>query len=270
MSIVVVSDVHLGTKESNEQTFIDFLNSFDFKQFDDFVLLGDIIDLWRRDCKNVVRETTKTLELLADIGDKTRVHYIVGNHDFYFLFMKEDLGDGFQFEVKKSIVIPSGSTNFYFTHGHELEVLCNPYHFPLDAYEAFSKRLCLAGDDTGNAADYLWNSCKSAKSWLSKLTGVPDHIDLALKSMFEPPKTRLKGKHKALNSIEELAKSNDRHSRFGIKSKEFLIYGHTHTPYIDIYNRVANTGCWGVEGEGKYSYMEIIDDEPHLRNYTKQ
>ncbi|NOQ48104.1 MAG: hypothetical protein GQ576_03025 [Methanococcoides sp.] len=49
MSIVVVSDVHLGTDEANEEKFIKFLKELDFEKIEHFVLLGDIIDIWRRD-----------------------------------------------------------------------------------------------------------------------------------------------------------------------------------------------------------------------------
>ena len=45
MSIVAVSDVHLGMKGANNQKFIDFLESLDFEKISDFVLLGDIIGM---------------------------------------------------------------------------------------------------------------------------------------------------------------------------------------------------------------------------------
>ena len=267
MSIVVVSDVHLGLDESNDKKFTEFLNSLNFDEIDDFVLLGDIIDIWRRDMTNVVLECFKPLELLTDINDQTKMHYIAGNHDLYFLRIKEVLKEKFPFDVKKSTTIRSIYTDFYFTHGYQLEVLCNPHYKSLKTYEKFSEHLCLAGDDIGNAADALWKMYTSSKSWISKLEKVPEHVDLALKSMFNPPKTRLKGKHNVLSSIDKLAKSNVRHFLFGIKPEEFLIYGHTHRQYVDMENRVANSGCWGTEDNNEFTYIEIIDDVPRIMKF---
>lgn len=264
MSIIVVSDVHLGIDKSNDEKFLEFLESLNFDEIDDFVLLGDIIDIWRRDMTNVVLESSRPLELLTELNKQISVHYIAGNHDFYFLRMKDVLEENFPFDVKKSKVIRSKNTDFYFTHGYQLEVLCNPYYKSLKTYEKLSEHLCLAGDDTGNAADALWKMYTSSKSWLNNLTKVPEHIDLALKSMFNSPKTRLKGIHDSLSSIDKLAESNVRHLLFGIRPEEFLIYGHTHKQYVNMKNRVANPGCWGTEDSNEYTYIEIINGVPNI------
>ena len=267
MSIIVVSDVHLGIDKSNDEKFLEFLESLNFDEIDDFVLLGDIIDIWRRDMTNVVLESSRPLELLTELNKQINVHYIAGNHDFYFLRMKDVLEENFPFDVKKSKVIRSKNTDFYFTHGYQLEVLCNPYYKSLKTYEKFSEHLCLAGDDIGNAADALWKLYKSRKSWLSNLTKVPERVDLALKSMLNPPKIRLKGEHYVLSLIDKLAKSNVRHFLFGIKQEEFLIYGHTHKQHVDMENRVANPGCWGAEGSNEFTYIKIIGDVPYIMKF---
>ncbi|NPE31056.1 hypothetical protein HNV12_24490 [Methanococcoides sp. SA1] len=128
MSIVVVSDVHLGMDEANEEKFIDFLKGLDFENIEHFVLLGDIIDIWRRDFTKAVIECSRSLTLLNDLASKTKVHYVVGNHDYYLLRLSELYGDKFPFDVKKSTVIKSKYQEFYFMHGYQLEVLCNPYY----------------------------------------------------------------------------------------------------------------------------------------------
>ncbi|MBN1133516.1 MAG: metallophosphoesterase family protein, partial [Methanosarcinaceae archaeon] len=120
MSIVAVSDVHLGMKGANNQKFIDFLESLDFEKISDFVLLGDIIDIWRRDFTKAVIECSKPLTLLNDLIDDTKIHYVVGNHDYYLLRLFELHGKNFPFEVKKSTVISSKSQEFFFFHGYQL------------------------------------------------------------------------------------------------------------------------------------------------------
>lgn len=272
MTIIAVSDVHLGLKEANESKFKEFLESLNFKYIEDFVLLGDIVDMWRRDFTKAMLENTQSLLLLTQSIKKTKVHYIAGNHDYYFLRLKELFGERYPFEVHKSTVLRSNSADFYFIHGYQLEVLCNPYNKSMSTYETFSEHLCLAGDDTGNAAEALWKLYTASKSWISNLVKVPENIELTLKSMFDPPEKRLTGKHAVIDPIETLANASDvRHFLIGIRPEEFLIYGHTHRPYIDTTNRVANTGCWGVGDEGtdgkNFSYLEIEDGIPKLNTF---
>jgi metallophosphoesterase superfamily enzyme len=55
--IAVISDVHLGYEKCNRESFIDFVNVFlGEEHIDHVVLLGDILDFWRRSAKNVVEE----------------------------------------------------------------------------------------------------------------------------------------------------------------------------------------------------------------------
>lgn len=276
MSIIAVSDVHLGIPEANEEKFIDFLTQLDFDEVKHLVLLGDIIDLWRRDFTKAFLESSKSLRLLNDLAAETNVHYIVGNHDYYLLRLKEINGQSFPFEVSKSITLQSesnepqgGSQNesmeYYFIHGHQLEVLCNPYYKSMKTYEAFSEQMCLVGDDTGNAADEAWKLFQSSKSILDCLKRVPDNPHAALKSMMEPPEVRIRNsnKHNVIEPMEELARSNVRNFLLGMKPNQFLIYGHTHYPTNhpgDIkFENVANTGSWGVGEDRKYWYVKIED-----------
>src|SRR5512136_2131277 len=77
MSIIAVSDVHLGFKidgvsYSNKAEFdlflkdvVDKLNKNDF-----FVMCGDILDLWRRDMAGVMIENADTLQKFREIKAK--------------------------------------------------------------------------------------------------------------------------------------------------------------------------------------------------------
>lgn len=269
MTIVVVSDVHLGATGTDEKVFIDFLKSLDDK-VDHLVLLGDIIDMWRRDFTKVMMECTKSLELLRQLSKIMKVHYVVGNHDYYMLRLSELQENRFPFEVTKTTVIKSNLIEFFFMHGYQLEVLCNPYYKSMKTYEIFSENLCLAGDDTGNAADCLWKSYQSCISVLNNFKRIPGNISDALKSMMEVPETRLKNNqgHFIIEPIDELAASPVKQLLFCIQPEQFLIYGHTHREYVDEKNRVANSGCWGVDNDRKYSYLEIKDDKVFPKKFT--
>ena len=82
--IIAVSDVHLGCKTSNRESFLRFLEKCDTPAIDHLVLLGDILDFWRRNNSAVIMENEAILEKLASLRAKN-VHYIVGNHDYLIM-----------------------------------------------------------------------------------------------------------------------------------------------------------------------------------------
>jgi UDP-2,3-diacylglucosamine pyrophosphatase LpxH len=50
MTIIAVSDVHLGYKNCDKKSFKDFLDYVAVREdITDFVILGDFLDMWRRD-----------------------------------------------------------------------------------------------------------------------------------------------------------------------------------------------------------------------------
>jgi hypothetical protein len=50
-----------------------------------------------------------------------------------------------------------------------------------------------------------------------------------------------------MDAIDRFAKSKARYPLLGMQLNDILIFGHTHRPYIDIENRVANTGAWTAD-----------------------
>ncbi|WMW21181.1 UDP-2,3-diacylglucosamine diphosphatase [Methanolobus mangrovi] len=269
MSTIAVSDVHLGMKEAKVDKFVEFLEFVKSNKIEHLVLLGDIIDIWRRDFTKTVLECSKSLKTLNEMLDKTKVHYIVGNHDFYLLRLSELLGENFPFEVKKTAVIKSKNQEFFFFHGYQLEVLCNPYYKSMKTYETFSEHMCLAGDDAGNAADKLWKSIQSHSSLWDSLKRFPENPQDALRSMIQPPEDRIKNfnKHNVIEPIEELAGAETRHFLLSIRPDQYLIYGHTHHAYVEDKNKVANTGSWGFGEDKKLEYIEITDDKVELKEF---
>ena len=82
--IIVVSDVHLGCQSSNKKEFMQFLEMCDTPEIDHLVLLGDILDFWRRNNAHVIVENSDVLEKIGHLKAK-KIHYVVGNHDYYIL-----------------------------------------------------------------------------------------------------------------------------------------------------------------------------------------
>jgi UDP-2,3-diacylglucosamine pyrophosphatase LpxH len=143
-SYIVISDIHLGSKECNQEEFCDFLiwtkglsnNSFAFEynnrkitinKPNKIILLGDIVDLWNPkggDNCNIIKDSILPFKLLAEI-DCPKI-YIAGNHD-------ETLGgledskfiNGTQFLFCKNCYpengISIGKHKYFFLHGHQYD-----------------------------------------------------------------------------------------------------------------------------------------------------
>ncbi|HUU76021.1 MAG TPA: metallophosphoesterase, partial [Methanoregulaceae archaeon] len=116
--IIAVSDIHLGTESSNRSDFLSFLNSCDKEAIDHLVLLGDIMDFWRRNNAGVVAEK-KNGEILDKIArlNAGKVHYVIGNHDYSLLKFSERYGDVYPFGITKSLRLEENGQPYYFIHG---------------------------------------------------------------------------------------------------------------------------------------------------------
>lgn len=176
-SIIIVSDVHLGMtigenkpkeEKYRESQFGDFLDSLDFSNISDFIFLGDILDFWRHDYLNVIVDEKCYMDKWKELKNKhidTNFHYIVGNHDYHLLWLKEH-GADYPIDIKKSVEIKSKDEVFYFIHGYQLEVLSWSLYKSLSLYEEFCEDMCLVGEEGSRFADNLWSH------YLEKITGI--------------------------------------------------------------------------------------------------
>ena len=76
---IIVSDLHLGTKDSKAEEFIQFIEEH---PTDLLILNGDIIDGWalNRGAK-WKKQHTKVISKLLKLSNKTQLVWIRGNHD---------------------------------------------------------------------------------------------------------------------------------------------------------------------------------------------
>lgn len=237
---VVLSDLHLGTSESNKERFMAFLDELG-DDVERLILLGDIFDLWRRDPVGVLLENLDVLQKLLSLEPRVHVSFVVGNHDFHlFTFPHSYFGD--RFGTGYDLSLPYGRTTYHFLHGYQLE---NKRFGTLELYEHFADSMCMAGDDVGKAADTIWDRISEKTSIWHKLTSYA-WVKQKAKEINLPPEER------DLKKLEEYAidlVQNSKHYRGG-----FLIYGHTHEPFVNEAARVANTGSWVKPSA---SYLEI-------------
>jgi UDP-2,3-diacylglucosamine pyrophosphatase LpxH len=122
---IIASDLHLGTKNSKAEEFIEFL---DKHPTDLLVLNGDIIDGWalNRGTK-WKKQHTKVISKLLKLSNKTRIIWIRGNHDeFIQEFIGTHLG---AIEIREDYKLDIDNTmeSYYIFHGDVIDVFITKY-----------------------------------------------------------------------------------------------------------------------------------------------
>lgn len=129
---IIVSDLHLGTKNSKAEEFLDFIEEH---QTDVLILNGDIIDGWaiNRGAK-WKKHHTKVISKLLKLSNKTRIVWIRGNHDE---FIQEFIGSSFgNVEVREDFILEFSEhieydiwkrRCFYIFHGDVIDVFITKY-----------------------------------------------------------------------------------------------------------------------------------------------
>ena len=116
---VIVSDLHLGTKDSKAKEFIEFLEQH---PTDLLILNGDIIDGWAlsRGAK-WKKQHTNVISKILKVSNKTKVIWIRGNHDE---FIAEFIGMHFgNIEIREDYILD----NYYIFHGDVIDVFITKY-----------------------------------------------------------------------------------------------------------------------------------------------
>jgi UDP-2,3-diacylglucosamine pyrophosphatase LpxH len=116
---IIVSDLHLGTKDSKAEEFIEFIEKH---PTDLLILNGDIVDGWAlsRGSKWKNRHT-KVIAKLLKLSNKTKIIWIRGNHDeFIAEFIGASFGD---VEIREDYIL----NNYYIFHGDVIDVFITKY-----------------------------------------------------------------------------------------------------------------------------------------------
>ena len=79
IDLVVLSDIHLGTRGCRADELINYLRTIKPKKI---ILNGDIIDIWQFKKKYFPKSHLKVIRILLDFLSKgTKIYYLPGNHD---------------------------------------------------------------------------------------------------------------------------------------------------------------------------------------------
>jgi len=254
--IIVFSDVHLGHSTCNRAAFAKFVHWLARETPDRVVILGDLLDFWRRSNAEVLLENKEVLRELFGLSCR-RICYVPGNHDYAIYdtatraqLEREIAGD---LIVAKRLRLQCCDHTYHLTHGYDLDVAVTMEYLPLDTYEAFAAAMCRADDTLGGVASLLWDAVTIAGGSLNTLRQI------------------CTGKHsdKDWGMISNVAKSGTAHLLCGAHPRDRIVFGHTHWPFCTLDQRVANTGSWCTENgiPQHNTYVEITQEGMELKNF---
>lgn len=115
-----VSDLHLGTRASNAQAFLDFLRTHEIGTL---YIVGDLIDVWqlRRGIYWPQEHNDVIQKILRAARKGTQVIYIPGNHDE---FVERFAGVYGNISIQKhAIHTTADGRRILIIHGHELDAV---------------------------------------------------------------------------------------------------------------------------------------------------
>jgi UDP-2,3-diacylglucosamine pyrophosphatase LpxH len=253
-AIVAFSDVHLGYDRTDYDHFMEFLQELQNRDdLADVVIVGDLVDLWRRDIVGLEFALSKYVEELKRLQNKVNVHYVLGNHDFHVGYLKNH---DYPLKPQSSLTIERFGYTVRFLHGHQ----CDPLQNILGPNT--SEILCWTlSDDVGEAKSRLWDLF-GTKSKLPK-----EEFEANVESLMRPPEDERRIQAFGLpadfvDCIKAYLKVTE--------EKEFIVFGHTHEPFIDVNSRVANTGCWIKGANPANTYFEFVRWPPRIVEFNGQ
>ena len=245
--VVVTSDHHLGYANADKTAFNAFLDNLSQESdVTHMVLLGDVVDMWRRDAAGVFLESHDTVAKILNLKSKgVQVFYVAGNHDYHVLDLHNP---AYPLEFTNELNLTDGPVNYRFVHG---------YQFDPEQKMPFMAFLCRVMSDQGGALEsHLWTDFNSLNNVFSKME--PSFMKADLAAIFERlqrrPEDRLK---------DSLGKIN-LNACNAVKPGEVLIFGHTHVPFINKAENVANTGSWVKDAAIYNTYVELSGGKPRL------
>ena len=231
---IIVSDIHLGTKDSQTKEFIKFLDEHPTKQL---ILNGDIIDAWALERGSKwKKQHSKVILKLLELSKKTDIILIRGNHDD---FLKD------YFHIKMNNI-----------------TICENYTLTVSGY----KYLVFHGD--------VLDLFSSKWTWIAKIGSVGYDLALTLNTWYNKYRTwrglpyysiSKILKHKVKQAVSfigdfELNATNiaKQHNCDGV------IVGHIHTPDNKLVKNIhyINSGDW-VESKTAI----LIDKDDNIKTF---
>ena len=253
--------MHLGSDKCDKAAFNAFLTSLqDDDKLTDLVLMGDIVDMWRRDASGVFLENMNTVGILKDLKKRIKVHWLAGNHDFHLLKLKNRAPHyNYPFEFHETLELVEGDHTYRFRHGHEFE-----YGNEQKYIRPILEILChVMSDAEGVPEDELWVGISKmiADLHYSAFSHLLEGKDLTItrRSLHHSPGERLKDK---LERVEMRS-----YDEIKGKAGNVLVFGHTHHPFINTRENLVNSGSWVKDATPHNTYVVLEGGKPRLFVY---
>ncbi len=264
--IIAVSDLHIGLKEFDKETFIQFLEyvkkqfSIYPKEENHLILLGDILEFSMRDPVKAIQENEDILLLIKEMEKICNLYYLYGNHDI----VVEELSyknPNFPFRVSKSLTLKEGDSKFFFTHGYELDVLTS-LNKDIEVYEEFFKKSCYEGELKGSIKDFLWK--------IGKLFRDIEQIPIPLIEDMQDKLSKGPALRLTVGKVERISISPFINIFIPIDTESSLVFGHTHRPFITEDGKVINLGSWRKDELIHNTFLRIEKGSIDLFRYTNE
>jgi UDP-2,3-diacylglucosamine pyrophosphatase LpxH len=241
VELVVLSDVHLGTKGCRADELLKYLSSIKPKQL---ILNGDIVDIWQFKKRYWPKSHMRIIKHITSLLSKgTPIYYVTGNHD-EMLRKFEGFSLGSLRIVNKLVLNLNGKKAWIF-HGDVFDVTMQ--------YAKWLTRLGSVGYD-------LLIMINSMVNYFAKLMG-KEKVSLSKKI-----KNSVKSAVKYINSFEQTA------ADIAIeKGYDYVVCGHIHHPERKVIESklgattYLNSGDW-VES---LSALEYHNGEWRIYEYSQ-
>lgn len=250
MTIIAISDTHVGTSEADTPATLRFLHSIEQRAGDvtDLVLCGDILDFWRCDAMDMVLESSRFMSALINMADAgVNIHYIAGNHDYV---MRKAKSSHKRIKFSTDLELKQDGCIWDFIHGWEFDRFMKHAYFDAFCYTNITR-----GDAIWKTYNMYLRFLQPIEGFLARIRG--HFIQNDMKQMIRQ------------HDKTELLKNQIPHGGDPLGSVDFpdggLIFGHLHMPYLNAAERMANCGSWHKSHPIHNTYIEIDESMVHLR-----
>lgn len=269
----MTSDQHLGYDNSNAADFKNFLTYISGRDdVQSLILLGDTIDMWRRDVSGIFLEFFNIVNqlLILNTTKKVQVFIVAGNHDYHLLKL---LRPGYYFRFYEELPDPSlqasaptipsfaanqenGGAKYKFKHGWEFDLAQSPI-----IMEALCHNM---SDEAGHLRSSIYQLLQTTKDYFGReLKEIIDyHSDRGgfIENLLIPPEKRLEP---YITDVEKKAYSS-------VNDGETLVFGHTHRPFVSKDRRLVNTGSWVKDATIFNTFVELDGKDVKLFQFRSE
>jgi UDP-2,3-diacylglucosamine pyrophosphatase LpxH len=250
MKVVVTSDQHLGYANSDKNAFNAFLDHLaQDSEATHLVLLGDVVDMWRRDASGVFLENDDTMRKVLALKGKLEVYYVAGNHDYHALELQDH---SYPFQFQKDLTLRDGRTRYRFVHGYE---------FDPEQDAIWMEALCrVMSDEIGSFESGFW--AQLTRAWSNAKYVLYEIFLFWRKSGTQTRMERLQLTPEA--RLEKTFGQVESRACASVKPNEILVFGHTHRPFVNKAENVVNSGSWVTDSPIHNTFVELSNGKARL------